>query len=137
MEIRAIIRPGTVFYFSLEGFSSSYPHYFVVVNRRPLTDPVVLLLCASSQVEKRLTWYSACPPETLVIVYPRQYNEFTVKTVINCNEVYQVTIQQLAKKRDSRLLAFKSQMSDSVVESLRRGVIASPMIERWIKALLA
>lgn len=134
LEIRASIKPGSVYYFRHDEISRS--HYFTVINKNPSSDAIILLLCGSSQIEKKRLWYSACPPETLVIVKPSQYRDFSLPTVINCNNVFEVTIQHLIKKHADGLLELKADMSMAIVEALRRGVLASPLVELRIKAML-
>lgn len=136
LQIKSSIKPGSVYYFSDEKLTSKNPHFFVVINRDPLSDAVLLLLCASSKIEKKRMWYSACPSETLVEVSPTQYRDFTVPTIINCNVVFDFTISQLIAKRASGLLYFKTEMDISIIEELRKGVLASPTVEHKFKALL-
>lgn len=136
VEIQSSIRQGSVYYFHHESLSSPTPHYFIVINQEPVQDTIILLVCASSQVHKRLMWYSACPEETLVLVKPEEYPEFNVLTVIDCNNVFEITFEQLIKKRQQGLLQLKSPLDTKIVATIKRGVVASPLIEQRIKALI-
>ena len=136
VKIISTINPGSVYYFRDEAITSESPHYFVVRNKDTVNGPIVALLCASSQIEKRQKWYSSCPPETLVVVGPAQYRDFTKQTIINCNEVYKFTIAQLVTKLNGGILRLKAEMSISIVENLRWGILVSPVIERETKELL-
>ena len=70
LEIRLSLRQGTVYYMAERGLSSVEPHYFVVLNRNPLGSKLLLLLVASSQVEKAQKRISRknLPAESLVVI---------------------------------------------------------------------
>ena len=74
--IRASIKSGSVYYFRAEEFSSLERHYFVVVNRDPQTDEVIVLACASSQIENTKRLRRNCPEDTLVMITPEQHTIF-------------------------------------------------------------
>ena len=42
-EIRVSLRAGTVYYFTDHALTTTEPHYFIVVNPRPLDDHVLVL----------------------------------------------------------------------------------------------
>ena len=137
VQIRATIRPGSVYYFPEESFQSPEPHYFIVLNTDPQLDSVILLVCASSQIDKvRRRYKRICPIETLIEVTPVQYPGFTVNSIIDCNYVLEKSIDQLVEKLEQEKLKLKEEMNISLVGQLREGVISSPIVERRIKALL-
>lgn len=136
IQIRASIRPGSVYYFPEETFKSEDPHYFIVVNGNPADDVVVLLVCASSKTEKVRQRRKMCPPDTLVHIAPSQYAEFRVKSVVDCNYVLEKSIDQLVSKLAQGVLRIKTEMDISLVRQLRRGILLSPLIEGRIKAAL-
>lgn len=77
-----------------------------------------------------------CPSETVVIISPVQYTVFKYKTIIDCNTVFEKTIDQLVEKLSQGKLRSNDEMDLSLVGKLREGVIASPLIEEYIKELL-
>jgi capsular polysaccharide biosynthesis protein len=77
-----------------------------------------------------------CPSETLISISPIQYAVFKYKTIIDCNTVFEKTIDQLVEKLSQGKLQSKDEMDQRVVCKLREGVIASPLIEECIKELL-
>jgi len=81
------IQTGSVYYFEEEQLTSDEAHYFVVLNQSPRTEDLLILVCASSQVEKRKEVIKKLqfPPETLVFISPEEYPIFTKDTVIDCN----------------------------------------------------
>jgi hypothetical protein len=61
------------------GLSSSESHYFVVLNQNPLQSKILLLLVASSQVEKAKVRIARknLPPESLVVIDVAEYDDFS------------------------------------------------------------
>jgi len=136
VAIRSTIRRGSVYYFPEDSFQSSEPHYFIVLNTNPLEDEAIFLVCASSKINKVKQHRSTCPYETLVEITPDQYAGFKVATIIDCNDVFEKSIDQLVDKLLKEELKLKSEMDISIVEQLREGVMSSPLVEHRIKALL-
>lgn len=135
-QIRAIIQPGSVFYFVKKTFSSREPHYFIVLNQTPAIDELILLVCSSSGIEqvkeriRRRHW----PESTLVEIKKEQYDDFTEETsIINCNYVITKTIEQIIEKRKKNELEFKKVMDIALVEKLRKGVWDSPKVKEELK----
>lgn len=135
--IKATIRPGSVYYFPEDSFNTIEPHYFIVINREPLTDTLVILVCASSKIDKVKSRRATCPANTLIEITPAQYCGFTVDSIIDCNYVLEKSIDQLVDKLKSRKLMLKIEMDINIVNKLRDGVLSSPTVEKYIKDLLA
>lgn len=137
VQIKSAIKPGSVYYFPEVTFSSTEPHYFIVLNHSPLTDSLLVLVCASSQIDKVKHRRRNCPASTLVEVTPAEYSSFTEPlTMIDCNSIHEYTIDDLVSRRERSELRFKPEMSAELVDSLRRAVIASPVVTGKIKAML-
>ena len=134
--IKGSIRPGSVFYFSDEDLSSSEPHYFIVLNINPLTDSTLLLVCSQSSqceiVKRRRREF----PETVVDISPCEYASFTRNSVVDCNNIFDRTIAQLAKKREDNVLKPKPPMPIDIVQKLRTAAINSDLVELDIKDML-
>jgi hypothetical protein len=136
VAIRATIRPGSVYYFPHESFSTPEPHYFVVININPVIDEVILLICASSKLATVKSQWRNCPDEAFVIISPHQYSGFKLMSILNCNYVIEQTIDQLIKRLSNGRLKLKPEMSIELVEQLRQGVMVSPTITGRSKSLL-
>jgi hypothetical protein len=134
--LKASIKPGSVYYFHEESIKSQEKHYFVIINKNPSTDEVLLLACASSKIEKVKHFRKYCPPETIVIISPEQYSDFSVISVLDCNYVFTKRIYSLMKKYTNKELLVKTEMDISLVELLRKGVLASNLIPKRIKSFL-
>lgn len=139
IHIRSTIRIGSVYYFEEEQLSSPEPHYFVVLNKDPHTAELLLLVCASSQVEKRKNAAKKLgfPEGTLVCISPAEYPLFTKESVIDCNRVIEKTIQSLIEKLEQGKLGPCTEiMPKPIIQKLIAGVVASDQVSENIKKLL-
>lgn len=139
VRILASIQTGSVYYFKEEKLSSAEPHYFIVLNKNPRAEEVLILVCASSQVEKRqqIAQNLKFPEETLVIVSPSEYPLFIKETVIDCNSVFEKTAQSLIDKLEEGKLGVCTElMSSEIVQKMIEGVIKSVQIAENIKKTL-
>jgi hypothetical protein len=130
VALKATIRPGSVYYFPKERFSSKEPHYFVVINIDPTTDEVIFVVCSSSQIEKvkQRNKHKHNPPETLVIVSKKEYVDFTCDSIIDCNNVFPERIQTLVEKLSKNTLKIKTEMNKDIVIKLRKATWSSPQV---------
>lgn len=138
IRILATIRTGSVYYFEDEELTSDEPHYFIVLNQNPRTEEFLILVCASSQIEKRrqIIQRLGFPEETLVLVTPSEY-PFSKDTVIDCNRVFEKTSQTLIEKLDQKKLKVCTEiMPDTILQKLLRGILASTQISEKIKRML-
>lgn len=135
--IKSSIRPGSVYYFPHEALTSLEPHFFVVINTNPITEQIILLVCSSSKIENVKRRNRDSLPETLVEVGQAQYSDFSRDSIFDCNNsVYPESIGGLIERLSNNTLKLKSEMDISLVEQLRKGVIASPQISITIKEQL-
>jgi hypothetical protein len=134
--IKASITPGSVYYFREETFSSNEPHYFIVVNLNPQTDEVVVLACASHQIEKTKDRRRNCPEETLIIITPKQYCDFSKPSIIDCNRIIPLRITQIMMKYESNALDVKTEMDIELVNIIRQGILSSSLIQPRIHEML-
>lgn len=134
--IKKSIVPGSVYYFREETIISEEKHYFIVINKNPSIDEVLLLACASSQIEKVRRIRHNCPANTLVIITPQQYSGFRIPSVLDCNYIFIKTLFSLMKKYNDNELLVKPEIDVSLVEILRTGVLSSNLIANRVKAML-
>ncbi|MBI4187955.1 MAG: hypothetical protein HY529_01990 [Chloroflexi bacterium] len=136
VAIKATIRPGSVYYFQLESFSSPYPHYFIVVNIDPLSEQTIILVSASSQIATVKKRRQNCPPETLVQIMPKQYPDFPYPSIVDCNHYHEETLEKLIERLSTKRLQLKTEMDMLLVKQLRQGLLASRLIPGRIKMQL-
>ncbi|OGG36768.1 hypothetical protein A2110_00995 [Candidatus Jorgensenbacteria bacterium GWA1_54_12] len=140
VRILATIQTGSVFYFEEEQLSSTEPHYFIVLNKDPRTEEFVILLCASSQIEKRqrIAQSLGFPPKTLVVITTKEYPLFTKETVVDCNKAFEKTTQSLVEKLENRKFRVCTEvMPTKIVEKLIAGVLASTQVSAQVQGMLS
>ncbi|MBN1684841.1 MAG: hypothetical protein JW855_05370 [Gammaproteobacteria bacterium] len=136
-QIKATIKAGSVFYFVDESLSSDQPHYFILINKKPLTDHKLLLVCASSQIQKVKMRRKNLSITTLVEIKHNEYSDFTMDSIIDCNTVFDRTIEQLIHKLSCGELKLKSYVGEKLLEKLRFAVISSPLVDNELKKLIS
>lgn len=135
--IKGFIQPGSVYYFPDEHFTDNTPHYFVVININPAEEIVILLVCASSQIERVKLRRKNLPPQTLIEVNPEQYKPFTSPSIFDCNNIYPHSIEDLVQRLVNKKLIVEHAIMDlSIVNQLRNGVLLSPTIPEIYKIQL-
>jgi len=132
-RIKSTITAGSVYYYREDSFNSPDPHYFIVINIDTLSDMVIFLVCASSQIDSRRRLRKDYPNKTLVEITPSQYTEFSKRSIIDCNVVFEESVDEIASKLSQRKLEIKPVMGLRLVKMLRQGAILSPLVENYIK----
>lgn len=119
-----------------ESFNSEDPHYFIVLNKTPTGDAFLVLVNATSQIEKiEKRWKSL--PHTIVKITKVEYPAFTKdESIIDCNSVTKHSIDEIVEMLQSGRLKHKPEIQISVVEKLREAVLASPVVENNVKDIL-
>jgi len=95
LELRAGLRAGSVFYFRSRELTSREPHFFVVVNRKPVRAEILLLTIVTSNIADVRTRNRA-RMETVVEITPSEYSEFTRLSAVDCNVVLEKPLAELA-----------------------------------------
>jgi len=138
-SIPAKIKIGSVYYFQEERFSSGEPHYFTVLNKNPRTDELLMLVCASSKVDKRrrIAKSLGFSEKTLVVVLPSEYSIFKEETVIDCNNIFEKTIQSLVDKQEKgELKICEKLMPKEIIQKLINGALMSNQTSEEIRKII-
>jgi hypothetical protein len=138
-RIADTIETGSVYYFQDDSLSSDEPHYFLVLNKNPRTEEFLMLVCASSKVEKRkrIAKRLGFPKKTMVVVSPLQYATFKVESVIDCNRIFEKSIKALSDRLDrGRLKICKELMPKAVIQELITGALASNQVSEKVRKIL-
>jgi hypothetical protein len=137
-EIRLSLRQGTVYYMAERGLSSIEPHYFVVLNQNPLESKLLLLLVATSQVEKAKgrILRKNLPSESLVVIDDAEYDDFSKESCIDCNKLFNKSLEELCEQWRKKEVRAHKDLPRELVEKLIEGVKASPLIVEEDKALI-
>jgi hypothetical protein len=135
-HIKSSIVTGSVYYFYERSIGSPKQHRFIVLNIDPPKDPVIILVCASSQIRYFKSLRSNCPSETLIEITPLQYSGFTKNSIIDCNDVFLKSISEIARMLSKGKLQEKPIMGIRLIRKLRQGVILSTLVDKEIQLLL-
>ena len=90
----------------------------------------------SSQIAKVQARRKNLPPETLVIVDPAEYPDFSKPTVIDCNQVFELSREELIQKFKAKELRHHRDLPKAVLEKIWRGVHCSPRVDESHKQLI-
>lgn len=134
--LQLTLRPGTVYYFEHRGIHSNEPHFFTVINADPRSSNVLIMAVGSSQIDKVQARRKNLPPETLVIVDPSEYPDFSKPTVIDCNQVFELSLEELVQKFKTKELRHHRDLPKAVLEKIWRGVHRSPRVDETYKLML-
>lgn len=107
----------------------------MVINKDPAKEPFLLLVCSTSQIEKAIERRRNIA-NTLVKIGKTEYPTFTTESIVDCNNVFKKTVEEIITRLQSKKLKLKPEMPIEIVNKLRKAVIASPVVENLIKKML-
>ena len=141
VRIPICIEQGSVFNFHIEindPKRQSKNRYFVVLNKNPKTDSVLILVTPTRQIARRKEFIqrAGISEQTLVSVSPKEYPVFTSESVFNCNDVIEVNMVDLIRKVDSDGSMNYPKIPNSILTKLIIGINKSPRISVTTKKLL-
>lgn len=141
IKIPICIEQGSMFSFihEPEGKGRETKHrYFIVINKEPKTDIVLLMLTPTSKVDKKRTWLENLNIDmsTLVIVQPSEYQVFTKETAFDCNEIIETSLLELIEKIEDAGCMDYIKVPQTIINRLIIGIRRSPMIEPYVKAMV-
>jgi len=130
------IAPRKIYYFKSDRLNTEVTHYFICLSRGD--DQMVILVCSTSQFEKRKTFIESrnLPHSTLVWIEPTKENGFRVDSFVDCNSYFDYTIDELKNIYESNGLEYKGELSKSKFQEILIGLHDSPLIEDYIKDLI-
>ncbi len=135
------IEQGAVFNFHMEMDGpkrQSKNRYFVVLNKNPKTDTALVLVTPTTQVAKRREFVqrAGISERTIVSVSPTEYPVFTSESAFNCNDIIEVSMDDLIRKVEDNGSMNYPKIPDSILAKLIVGINESPRISPAIKKLL-
>lgn len=133
LEIRLSLRSGTVYYMRDRALTSVQPHYFVVVNADPLGEEVLLLTVASSKIDKVKRRRAKEPESTVVEIPLSEYVDFTKDSIIDCNQVFTKSLQDLCSQWQRKEIVPKQDIPKEVLGKLQQGVLDSRLVSKTDK----
>jgi|ERR1035437_96877 hypothetical protein len=135
MELRLGLRAGNVYYFQSRELSSGQPHFFIVVNRDPITTKLLLLTIVTSKVDK-VRIRNRERPHTAVEISPQEYSEFTMLSAVDCNVVLEKSLTELAGLVRRKEVRYHKDLSPEIFGKIKAAILASPLVADELKLLL-
>ena len=135
MELRVGLRAGSVYYFQSRELTSGEPHFFVVVNRDPITTKLLLLTIVTSKVDK-VRIRNRERPNTVVEISPKEYDEFKVLSAVDCNVVLEKPLAELVGLVKRKEVRYHKDLPPEIFARLKTAVLASPLVADELKLLL-
>lgn len=141
IRIPLCVEQGSVFNFHIDfdGVGrQSKNRYFVVLNRNPKTDTVLIMVTSTSQIAKKKDFIrrAGISEQTIVSVSSSEYQIFNSESVFNCNDVHEISMQDLIRKIEEAGSMNYPKIPDSILAKLIVGINASPRISPAIKNLI-
>lgn len=106
------------------------------MNRNPIDDSVIIVVWASHRIDSVRRRRKTYPPTTLIEITPEQYADFKCNSIIDCNKYREKSIDELVGKLLTGKLKLKTEMSLSLVNQLRQGLLDSPNTPARIRKIL-
>ena len=99
---------------------------------------VLLMVTSTTQIAKRKEFVkkTGISGQTIVTVSPKEYAVFSVESVFNCNDIFEVGMQDLIRKIENTGSMNYPKIPDSILAKLILGVKESPQVSPAIKMLL-
>lgn len=141
IRIPLCIEQGSVFNFHMEVDGSnrqSKNRYFVVLNRNPKKDTVLILVTSTTQINKRKEFVqrAGISEQTIVVVSSSEYSVFTSESAFNCNDVIEVSMEDLIHKIEDNGSMNYPKIPESILAKLIIGINESPRVATVVKKLL-
>lgn len=134
-ELRLGLRSGSVFYFRSRELTSEQPHFFVVVNQEPLRSELLLLTIVTSNIADVRT-RNRTRMETVVEIAPSEYGEFSRRSAIDCNVVFEKPLSELAGMVRRKEVRYHRDLPPGIFIRIRAAILASPLIADEMKKML-
>ena len=135
MELRLGLRPGSVYYFQSRELSSGQPHFFIVVNRDPITTKLLLLTIVTSKVDN-VRIRNRERPHTVVEISPKEYSEFRMSSAVDCNVVLEKSLSELSGLVRRKEVRYHKDLSPEIFGKIKAAILASPLVADEVKMLL-
>jgi len=127
------LSPGDVIFLSSRTLTDERKHWFVVVNKTPLSDSIVLAAVCTSNIE-RIRRFSH--PETIVEITPEEYSEFDKLTSVDCNDPKLMPLEELVERHKTGEVKICKRIPAEILEKIIKSIKASPRVEERKKDLI-
>ena len=139
---KALVQTGSLIRFdSGTIFGNTNAHFGVVVNSNIETQEAIVVVCASSKVDKlrRFASLRGLSANTIVCITAGTHPHFGKDTAFNCNSPEVVsfdTLNSWQSQGSAELITRNNLLDNTLLNEIRAGVIISDMVEDSIKDML-
>lgn len=134
LAIEASLKEGAVYFLVNHNYESQNFHYYIVLNCCPETDQEIVMVNATSKIDKGLERikYRNLPQDTFVVVKPSEYCELRIATGFDCNNPTLRTKAELVELLKNNELETKQDCPITLLNKLRKAIVLSPMVEQRV-----
>jgi hypothetical protein len=137
------IEQGTVCHYHLEtinrdGTPYSGGRFLIVLNVNPKTDEILVLTTITKQIKNQTHYIKNIgeDPDTLVTISPSDFSPLSVESIVNCNNTYETTMDELKSKMKKGGKFFTAKLPKTIVSALVSGVLKSKQVPPERKKLI-
>jgi hypothetical protein len=137
------IEQGSIYHYEFSALRADGTRYtgnrfFIVLNRNPKTDQILILTTITKQIEKQRQYVKNinAAPDTLVPIGPSDFPRLTLDSIVNCNNTYELTLDELIAKVAAGGKVFYDKLPKDTLDAIKRGVLQSNQVPLGHKKLI-
>jgi hypothetical protein len=135
LNLRLSLKAGSVYYFVDREITSPEPHYFVVLNKNPIRNEILILAIVTSNID-RIRRLRLTAPQTIVEFGRSEYRPLTLASIVDGNDLLEKDLSDFAERWERREIKECLRVSDVLLARLLSAVLASELVTEEVKALL-
>lgn len=143
ISIPICIKQGSIYHFHLnitnhDGTAYSGNRFFIVLNLNPNIDEVLILTTITKKIDKKREYIKRIgeDPSTLVLISASDFPNLSQKSVVDCNNIHQITLKELIDKIKNDGKTFSHKLPKTIIDALVSGVLKSRQVSSEIKQKL-
>lgn len=143
VSIPLCIEQGSIYHYEYKrdrGDGTSYigNRFFIVLNVNPKTDEVLILTTITTKITNQRAYIKQVgeDPDTLVPITKTDFARLSADSVVNCNNIYPLTLDELISKIHSGGKIFYEKLPNDVINALISGVLKSSQVSPGHKKLV-
>ena len=143
VSIPICIEQGSIYHFCIEKINKDGTEYkgerfFIVLNVNPRTDELLILTTITTKIEKQKEYVEKTgeDTQTLVFINKSDFTCLSSDSLVNCNNVYPLSLDLLIKKIKDGGKIFHDKLPKIVIDALVRGVLISKQVPQEYKKKL-
>ena len=105
--------------------TDSKPHYFIVLSPNPTNTSIIIFSVFTSQLEKVRKRNKRSAPGTLIEIGPSEYSQLVLQSIIDCNSVQQIPLNELINKYTANHVQNCDPLPSEILDKIIAGVMKS------------